>query len=107
MSFLVGTLSGAVVAGGVYYGFSNLIKGQTETHRAEMHALAYKLVAPPASTVPASLPAADRVTHAPVRSLLQGRWNQEVEGVFRTVASWERGTSEWGRKWLYGGSRQV
>ncbi|KAH8112851.1 hypothetical protein DFH11DRAFT_1728202 [Phellopilus nigrolimitatus] len=105
MSFIVGTLSGAVAAGGVYYAFSNLIKSQTDAHRADMHALAHTLIAPPASTVPAPLPAAARIARSPVQSLLAGRWNEEIEGLFRKVGSWEKGVAELGRRWLYGGER--
>jgi altered-inheritance-of-mitochondria protein 5 len=35
MSFLLGTTAGALVAGGVYYGFSNLVHGRTVQHQAE------------------------------------------------------------------------
>ncbi|OCB87297.1 hypothetical protein A7U60_g5626 [Sanghuangporus baumii] len=100
MSFLTGALSGALVAGGVYYGFSNLIKSQTEAHRTNMHVLAYTLTNPP--KVPAQPPAAERIPQRPVRSMYEGRWNEEVEGIFRTVWRWEKGVEEWGRKILYG-----
>ncbi|KAF8957528.1 hypothetical protein BDZ97DRAFT_104269 [Flammula alnicola] len=47
MSFLVGPVSGALVAGGVYYGFSNLIQTRTEQHIKDLHALSVRLVETP------------------------------------------------------------
>ncbi|EJD01887.1 uncharacterized protein FOMMEDRAFT_168484 [Fomitiporia mediterranea MF3/22] len=100
MSFLTGTLSGALVAGGVYYGFSNLIKSQTEAHRTDMRVLAHTLTAPP--RVPGPPPAAERVAQRPMRSLLERRWNEQVEGIFKTFWRWEKDAMGVGRKWLYG-----
>ncbi|KAH9834751.1 uncharacterized protein C8Q71DRAFT_766217 [Rhodofomes roseus] len=36
MSFLVGPISGALAAGGVYYGFSTMIQTRTEQHRTDV-----------------------------------------------------------------------
>lgn len=70
-----------------------------------LSSLSYRLTAPPASTVTAPPPASARIAQHPVSSLLKGRWNEQIEGLFRGAYGWERGLSEWGRKWLYGGPR--
>lgn len=70
-----------------------------------LSSLSYRLTAPPASTVAAPPPASARIAQHPVSSLLKGRWNEQIEGLLRGAYGWERGLSEWGRKWLYGGPR--
>ncbi|KAG5720879.1 hypothetical protein E4T56_gene15244 [Termitomyces sp. T112] len=101
MSILIGPISGALVAGGVYYGFSNLISTRTEQHRRDLHALSIRLVETP-SLVQAPPPAAARITHHPFASLLKAKWNQEVQSLFTGVANWDRRVQEWGKKLLYG-----
>ncbi|KAH7928879.1 hypothetical protein BV22DRAFT_1110251 [Leucogyrophana mollusca] len=103
MSFLVGSLAGALATGGVYYGFSNLIQTRTTQHRTDLHVLSERLVN--ASTiVPSPPPASMRISHRPFASLIQSRWNEEVAGLFASVGRWERRAEEWGRKVLYGDS---
>ncbi|KIJ16425.1 hypothetical protein PAXINDRAFT_113541 [Paxillus involutus ATCC 200175] len=101
MSFLAGSLAGALVTGGVYYGFSNLIQTRTAQHRSDLHVLSQRLIG--ASTiVPSPPPASTRITHRPFTSMLQSQWNEQVAGAFATVGRWERRASEWGRKLVYG-----
>ncbi|KAI6165307.1 hypothetical protein EDD17DRAFT_1472982 [Pisolithus thermaeus] len=98
MSFLAGSIAGAVVSGGVYYGFSSLMQSRCVV--VILHLLSERLVT--ASTVLSPPPASTRVVHRPFLTLVQSRWNQEVASVFATVAKWEQHASEWGRKLLYG-----
>ncbi|KII92392.1 hypothetical protein PLICRDRAFT_50779 [Plicaturopsis crispa FD-325 SS-3] len=101
MSFLVGPVSGALVAGGVYYGFSNLIATRTAQHQSDLHSLSVRLVDAP-TYIPAPLPAAARITHHPFLSVFQDRWNAEIETLFRGFGSWDLRAQEWGKKLLYG-----
>ncbi|KAH8997953.1 hypothetical protein EDB92DRAFT_1837107 [Lactarius akahatsu] len=86
MSFLIGPVSGALVAGGIYYGFSNLIE-------SNLHALSQKLVTPP-SEHDAPPTAAARIVKKPLTALVKQGWNEKVRG--------DRASS-WGREVLYGG----
>ncbi|KAH8080719.1 hypothetical protein BXZ70DRAFT_638299 [Cristinia sonorae] len=103
MSFLVGPLSGALVAGGVYYGFSNMIHSRTERHRVDLHRLSNELITstPLPSTAPA--PASSRIVYQPFTSMLKHRWNAQVESLVKGARSWDENLGEWGRRWLYGG----
>jgi len=102
MSFLVGTLAGAVMTGGVYYGFSNLIHSRTAQHRADMAILTERLNN--ASTyVPTPPPASTHVRERPFASLVESRWNDEVAKLFASAGRWEQRATEWSRKILYGG----
>ena len=65
-----------------------------------MHELSYKLISPP--SIPAPPPASSRVAQAPVRSLLEGRWNQVVENLFHSVKNLDKDVKEHGKKLLYG-----
>ncbi|KAI3607343.1 hypothetical protein WG66_004846 [Moniliophthora roreri] len=94
MSFLVGPVSGALVAGGVYYGFSNLIQSR-------LHVQSVRLVETP-TFVHAPPPAAARVAEKPFWALIQARWNQEVEGIFRWCRDADRRVVDWGRRVAYG-----
>lgn len=100
MSFLAGSVAGAVVSGGVYYGFSTLMQSRTAQLRTDLHFLSERLST--ASTIVPPPPASTRVVHRPFLTLVQSRWNQEVASIFATVAKWEQHASEWGRKLLYG-----
>ncbi|KAI6002153.1 hypothetical protein EDD15DRAFT_2158442 [Pisolithus albus] len=104
MSFLAGSVAGAVVSGGVYYGFSTLMQSRyvvvTYFHASSLHSLSERLSS--ASTIVPPPPASTRVVHRPFVTLVQSRWNQEVASIFATVAKWEQHASEWGRKLLYG-----
>ncbi|KAI9567769.1 hypothetical protein HD554DRAFT_2023428 [Boletus coccyginus] len=101
MSFLVGSLAGAVATGGVYYGFSNLIQTRTAQHRNDLHALSGRLVDASATT-PGPLPASARIVERPFTTMLQSRWNEHVATVFSTVGRWERQASDGAKKVLYG-----
>ncbi|EGO01167.1 hypothetical protein SERLA73DRAFT_134424 [Serpula lacrymans var. lacrymans S7.3] len=106
MSFLVGSVAGALVTGGVYYGFSNLIQTRTEEHRVDMHSLSDRLTN--ASTlIPSPPPASTRITHRPFASLLQSRWNDEMAGLFRSIGTWEERAEDWGRNILYGNNSRA
>jgi len=101
MSILVGPISGALAAGGVYYGFSSLIRSRTERHLKDLHALSARLTESPA-LVQAPAPAATRITHHHFTALLQAKWNQEVESLFVGLQGWDRRVQDWGRKLLGG-----
>ncbi|KAF9224882.1 hypothetical protein BS17DRAFT_801679 [Gyrodon lividus] len=101
MSFLAGSLAGAVVTGGVYYGFSTLMQTRTAQHRSDLHVLSERLIS--ASTIiPSPPPASTRIAHRPFTAMLKFQWNEQVANTFATVGGWERRASEWGRKLLYG-----
>ncbi|KAI0366551.1 hypothetical protein BV20DRAFT_971713 [Pilatotrama ljubarskyi] len=102
MSFLVGTASGALVAGGVYYGLSSMISGRTQQHRADLHHLSERLVNA-ASDIPAPVPAAARIPQRPFVSMLQSSWNNQVEALFRRTRDIDQHVVEWARRTLYGG----
>ncbi|RDB17285.1 hypothetical protein Hypma_001724 [Hypsizygus marmoreus] len=101
MSFLISPVSGALVAGGVYYGFSNLITTRTEQHRKDLHTLSVRLTETP-TLVQGPPPAAARITHHPFVSILKAKWNQDVEYLFRGFNEWDRRAQDWGKKLLYG-----
>ncbi|KAJ6545447.1 hypothetical protein B0H19DRAFT_1033892 [Mycena capillaripes] len=101
MSFLLGPVSGALVASGLYYGYSNMIQTRTETHKRDLHTLSVRLVETPA-LIMAPPSAATRVTPRPFISLLQSRWNQEVSSLFAGLGNLETRAQEWGKRLLYG-----
>ncbi|KAI0772995.1 hypothetical protein BD413DRAFT_473850 [Trametes elegans] len=102
MSFLVGSVSGALVAGGVYYGFSSMISSKTQQHREDLHHLSDRLVNA-SSDIPAPVPAVDRIPQRPFTSELQNSWNHQLEALFRGAGNLDQKIIEWGRKTLYGG----
>ncbi|KAJ7748423.1 hypothetical protein B0H16DRAFT_906983 [Mycena metata] len=102
MSFLLGPVSGALVAGGLYYGYSNMMQIRTQTHITDLHKLSVRLVETPA-LIMAPPSAATRVTPRPFSTLLQSRWNQEVASLFAGMREWDTRAQEWGKRLLYGG----
>ncbi|KZT04924.1 uncharacterized protein LAESUDRAFT_682052 [Laetiporus sulphureus 93-53] len=102
MSSLLGPISGALVAGGIYYGFSAMIQTRTEQHRADLHRLSQRLLDAPTS-IPAPPAAVQRITHHPLASMLKSQWNAQIETVFRTARGWDRRAIDWTRRVLYGG----
>ncbi|KAJ6619249.1 hypothetical protein B0H10DRAFT_1793943, partial [Mycena sp. CBHHK59/15] len=98
--FLLGPLSGALVAGGFYYGYSNMIQTRTEAHRRDLHTLSVRLVATPALIV-APPSAATRITPRPLTTLVQSRWNQEVAALFAGLGAWDTRAQQWGKRLLY------
>ncbi|KAF9075635.1 hypothetical protein BDP27DRAFT_1315400 [Rhodocollybia butyracea] len=84
MSFLGSVFSGALVAGGIYYGFSNLIQTRTQQLSKDLHIQSTLLNRAPTptwiSTYPS--PAASRIEHKPFLSLMQGSWNEHMEKAF-------------------------
>ncbi|KAI0267492.1 hypothetical protein BC834DRAFT_871540 [Gloeopeniophorella convolvens] len=102
MSFLIGPVSGALVAGGVYYGFSNLIESRTEQHRKDLHVLARRLITPPAEQDPPPS-AADRITHSPFTSIVKQSWNDRLGELYGFTRREGERAGAWGRKVLYGG----
>jgi len=101
MSFLIGSLAGAVTTGGVYYGFSNLIQTRTAQHRDDLHTLSARLLGAD-TTIQGPAPASARIVERPFATMLQSRWNAHVANVFGTVGGWERKGSEWVHGMLYG-----
>ncbi|KAI0049484.1 hypothetical protein FA95DRAFT_1489051 [Auriscalpium vulgare] len=102
MSFIVGPLSGALFAGGIYYGFSNLIQTRTEQHRSDLHTLSQRLIAPP-SIHPAPPTAAARIVRNPFGSLVKHSWNDRLTGLYSSVRRESSRAGAWGRSVLYGG----
>ncbi|KAI0783246.1 hypothetical protein C8Q75DRAFT_726356 [Abortiporus biennis] len=101
MSFLIGPFSGALVAGGVYYGFSTMIQSSTEQHKKDLHRLSRRLL--DASTeIPAPLPAVERIQRKPFLSMIQARWNSQLESVFKGFGQLDTRAVEWGKRVLYG-----
>ncbi|KAJ3967934.1 hypothetical protein EV361DRAFT_928351 [Lentinula raphanica] len=84
MSFLLGPVSGALVAGGIYYGFSNLIQTRTKQLSTDLHIQSTLLLHSPTpawiSTYPS--PAASRIERKPFLSLVQAGWNEQLEKTF-------------------------
>ncbi|KIK61205.1 hypothetical protein GYMLUDRAFT_199996 [Collybiopsis luxurians FD-317 M1] len=87
MSFLLGPVSGALVAGGIYYGFSNLMQSRQALSfnlRCSLHTQSYLLLNSPTpawiSTYPP--PAASRIEHKPFISVMQASWNEHLEKAF-------------------------
>ena len=72
-----------------------------------LHTLSHKLVLPPHKTIPAPPTAAERIAQNPTKTMLKGRWNEEIENLFKRVSGWEKGAEDWSRSWLYwgGGSK--
>ncbi|TFK25432.1 hypothetical protein FA15DRAFT_550811, partial [Coprinopsis marcescibilis] len=95
MSFLAGPISGALVAGGVYYGFSNLITRRTEQHQRDLHRLSVRLSETPAF-IQAPPPAAARVHHNELSTALKAQWNQEIAYLAAGFRDWNRRAMEWG-----------
>ncbi|KAJ3844322.1 hypothetical protein F5878DRAFT_136583 [Lentinula raphanica] len=81
MSFLLGPVSGALVAGGIYYGFSNLIQTRTKQLSTDQSTLLLHSPTPAwISTYPS--PAASRIERKPFLSLVQAGWNEQLEKTF-------------------------
>ncbi|KAJ3879003.1 hypothetical protein F5051DRAFT_404136 [Lentinula edodes] len=95
MSFLLGPVSGALVAGGIYYGFSNLIQARTMQLSTDLHIQSTLLLHSPTpawiSTYPS--PAASRVEHSPFISLIQAGWNEQIEKAFVGVGQADKHVS--------------
>ncbi|TFK31399.1 hypothetical protein BDQ12DRAFT_729590 [Crucibulum laeve] len=106
MSFLVGPVSGALVAGGVYYGFSNLIHTRTEQRQRDIHTLSVRLTET-SSLIRAPPSAATRISDRTFSTYVQSRWNQELAYLFVGIGDWDRRAREWGRKVLYGGEDEA
>ncbi|KAI8996682.1 hypothetical protein BD414DRAFT_478759 [Trametes punicea] len=102
MSFLIGSVSGALVAGGVYYGFSSMISSRAQQHRTDLHRLSERLVNA-SSEIPAPVPASARIQQRPFISMLQSGWNNHIEALFRQTRDLDHRVLEWARKTLYGG----
>ncbi|KAL0573361.1 hypothetical protein V5O48_008604 [Marasmius crinis-equi] len=101
MSFLIGPVSGALVAGGVYYGFSNLIQTRTKQISIDLHIQSVRLVETP-TLVQAPPSAASRVVEKPFLAIVQAKWNEELEGVFRWCRDVDTRVVDWGRRTVYG-----
>ncbi|KAK7680390.1 hypothetical protein QCA50_016630 [Cerrena zonata] len=102
MSFLVGPISGALVAGGVYYGFSTMIQSSTERHRTDLHLLSRRLV-DASATVPAPPSASERIHHSQFNTLLKSKWNTQLGNLFDGVRELDEKAVDWTKRVLYGG----
>lgn len=67
-----------------------------------IHNLSERIASAP-TTIPSPPPASTRITHRPLTSLVQSKWNEEVAGLFGTIYQWEQRATELGKKVLYGG----
>ncbi|KAF7300070.1 hypothetical protein MKEN_01330100 [Mycena kentingensis (nom. inval.)] len=94
-------LGGALVAGGLYYGYSNMIHARTEQHRRDLHAISTRLVHTPAFLA-APPPAAARIAPDPFSATLKERWNAEISAAVATVRDMGGKAQEQARKMLYG-----
>ncbi|KAJ6471407.1 hypothetical protein C8R45DRAFT_1014188 [Mycena sanguinolenta] len=101
MSFLLGPVSGALVAGGFYYGYSSMMQTRTQSHIRDLQFLSVRLVETPA-LITAPHPAAARITPRPFSTLLQSRWNQEMASMYAGLREWDTRAMEWGKRLLYG-----
>ncbi|PCH36757.1 hypothetical protein WOLCODRAFT_140569 [Wolfiporia cocos MD-104 SS10] len=102
MSFLIGPVSGAVAAGGVYYGFSTLIQTRTQQHCTDLLKLSQKLC-DTHSDMDAPPPASQRIVQHPFSSMLKSQWNAQIEALFQSSGDWSRRTADWSQQVLYGG----
>ncbi|KAJ7895152.1 hypothetical protein B0H14DRAFT_2334021, partial [Mycena olivaceomarginata] len=98
---LLGPVSGALVAGGLYYGYSNLMQARTQKHIQDLHTLSVRLVETPA-LIMAPPSAATRVTPRPFSTLVQSRWNQDVASLYAGLRDWDTRAQEWGKRLFYG-----
>jgi len=101
MSIFIGPISGALVAGGVYYGLSNLIQTRTEQHKKDLHALSVRLVDTP-TVVQAPPSAATRIKPHPFTSELKSQWNNEIATLVSGIQNFDKTALNWGRSLLYG-----
>ncbi|KAJ7613658.1 hypothetical protein DFH06DRAFT_939902, partial [Mycena polygramma] len=101
MSFLLGPVFGALVASGLYYGYSNMIQTRANPTLDSLHTLSVRLTETPA-LIMAPPSAATRVTPRPFSSLVQSRWNQEVASLFAGMRDWDIRAQEWGKRLVYG-----
>ncbi|KAF8351986.1 hypothetical protein F5887DRAFT_933364 [Amanita rubescens] len=101
MSFLVGPLSGALVAGGAYYGLSNMIQSRTQQHQKDLRELNTRIT-DSVALVNAPPSAAARIERRPFASLVESRWNREVETLFRGFYSWDNRLQQWCKDVFYG-----
>ncbi|KIJ98675.1 hypothetical protein K443DRAFT_680597 [Laccaria amethystina LaAM-08-1] len=101
MSALVGPASGALIAGGVYYGFSNLMQQRTEQLQRDLHTLSLRLTETPA-LVQAPPSAAARISTHPFSLYFTSQWNKEVARLFAGFRFLDNRVEEWGRGLLYG-----
>ncbi|PPQ68097.1 hypothetical protein CVT25_014260 [Psilocybe cyanescens] len=106
MSVLLGPLSGALVAGGVYYGFSNLMQTRTQQHIKDLHALSVRLVETP-NVVLAPPSAAARIKPHNFTTELKSQWNHEIACLFKGFQNLDRSAVAWGKSLLYGPSVSV
>ncbi|KIM24970.1 hypothetical protein M408DRAFT_17429 [Serendipita vermifera MAFF 305830] len=87
MSFLTGTLAGAVFAGGVYYSFSYRLRTEVVQYKSSLHRLSEEMI-DPRSGVKLPAPAAERIAPAPFSALVKQQWNEQVGNTFRKVTEW-------------------
>ena len=55
------------------------------------------------STQLATPTASDRIAQRPFSTLVQSRWNQQIDVLFKSVAGWDKHAAAWVRQVLYGG----
>ncbi|KAH8829238.1 hypothetical protein DL96DRAFT_1597253 [Flagelloscypha sp. PMI_526] len=98
-------LSGALVAGGLYYGFSHLIESRTRQHRGDLGALSARFNSMDiVSTNPDStpVPAATRIPPTTFRSTLHERWNNTIFSLFNRTRDLDKDAGDFGRRLVYG-----
>ncbi|KAI0074270.1 hypothetical protein K474DRAFT_78892 [Panus rudis PR-1116 ss-1] len=104
MSFLIGPISGALAAGGVYYGLSSMMSNSIQIHRNDMQSLSNRLQSPESQVSTSAPPrAADRIQQTHYPDYLKYRWNNQLEIMLERVREVDDKISAWGRRVLYGG----
>ncbi|KAG8992946.1 hypothetical protein FRB94_011167 [Tulasnella sp. JGI-2019a] len=93
MSFLLGSVTGGVVAGAVYYSFSQSFESKTRRLQNELRDLTVELAAP---TIPTPVPAARKIAYSPFRETLKEQWNQELSNIVHFTGRYE---VPWGAMW--------
>jgi len=91
----VGVVSGAVVAGGLYYAFSNSIQSQTLKSRAQLQSLSQQLQSPLPPT-PQTVSNRQHVNQT-FKGLLKQRWNEGLTTMFIRIHEWDRKVEDWGK----------
>ncbi|KAF9267929.1 hypothetical protein L218DRAFT_955103 [Marasmius fiardii PR-910] len=101
MSFFLGLVSGTLFAGGVYYGFSDMIHERLKQLSTDLHTQSVHLAETP-TLVQAPPSAASRIPEKQFLDMVQTKWNDQVEGLYKWCQDVDRRVLDWGQKTVYG-----